>query len=402
MKSILVLLLLTSYSLFSQTKDEIINKFLNFVESKKNIHFSIIETTDDEAKGISSHTANCSFFKAAEDTITGFYYYIQTGSGTYIYNKNEYLEYYPEIYGFKTVKTVSKKKNPEKFQKQEFEMGGQKVYANPLPMSSIFWDASIAGHYSELKKEKNTKQWIVLQDTAIGCNLCQRIMYETRFIYEGDTSKAYAVYSFDYETGMLIYYKVWMPVQQREELYMNFVYDKPKAEKLITRNAFPKGTKFAEKPKEIEKKQKTLLKVGQKAPEWELMNLDDKKVSLQGLSGTPVFLVFTEIGCVPCMMAIPIFIELVKEYPAVKFISIYSKDKKDALVKLKAKKEMNYDILYNSSNDDAKKTHDEYHINGYPSYYLIDGNGIIKYKGSGYGDGMKKYWVEEIEKVIKQ
>ena len=402
MKTTLVLLLLTSFSLFSQTKYEIISKFINFVESKKIIQYSVVHTMNDEANGKSSRTANCTFIKAPEDTVTGYYYYGQSGSIKQIYNSKEILRFSPEEYGFKTVEVISKKNQPKAFQMQEIDMNGKKFYPPSRPKSSMFWGASIAKHYFELKKEEDTKKWVVLTDTTLGTYICQRIRSEEPFIYEGDTSSSIATFCFEKTTGMLVYYKIWMPIQQHDELYLNLVYDKPEAYKLITRNAFPKGTKFSEKPIDIAKKQKTLLKVGQMAPDWELMNLDDNKVSLKKLKGRAVFLIFSDIRCMPCMMAIPTLNELVDEYPTIKIVSVYASDNKEALIKLKAKKSMKYDILYNSSKDDAQKTSKDYHINGVPTFYLIDKKGIIRYVGSGYGDGIKDDWIKEIEKVLIQ
>jgi peroxiredoxin len=402
MKTTIVLLLLTSFSMFAQTKDEIITRFLGLVESKKIIQYSVVQTMNDEANGKSSRTANCAFIKAPKDTVTGYYYYVQSGSFKQIYNSKGILRFSPEEYGFKTVEVISKKNQPKAFQIQEIEMNGQKFYAPTRPKSLIFWSASIAGHYFELKTEKDTKKWVVLPDTNIDSYHCQRIRYEEPFIYEGDTSSSNATFCFDKITGILVYTKVWMPIQERDEIYLNFVYDKPEAYKLITRNAFPKGTKFTEKPIDIAKKEKTLLKVGQKAPDWELMNLDDKKISLKELNSKPVFLIFSDIGCMPCMMAIPKFNELVSEYPAIKIVSVFAKDKREALIKLKEKKNMSYDILYNHSKDDALKISKAYHINGVPTYYLIDKKGIIRYVDSGYGDGIKDDWIKEIEKVLIQ
>lgn len=206
-KFILVFFLFASCTLFSQTKDEIIKKFLNFVDSKQIIQYSILLNWDDESKGITNYSANCTFKKANHQCFT----------------MHQFL-------------------------------------------------------------------------------------------------------------GIIIPSKTAQKsLRQSEELYFNFAYDNPKANILMARKAFPKGTIFSENPKEIRKEQKLI---------------------------------------------------------------------QEALIKLVDKRKIDYEILCNTNNYNAKTINKNYHINGYPSYYLIDKKGIIRYSSSGYGDGVKQDWVKEIKKVI--
>jgi thiol-disulfide isomerase/thioredoxin len=173
----------------------------------------------------------------------------------------------------------------------------------------------------------------------------------------------------------------------------NYVFDK--AESIsFTRAYFPAGYKFDENPKQIEGKK---LAGGQRVPDFDLPSLAGKNISLSSLAGKPAFLVFSEIGCPPCMQSIPAINDIMKKYHGISFIAIYPRDKKEFLEKMAKSKNIKYDILYNSS-----QTGKDYYINGYPSFFLIDSQGKLTYSSTGYGDNSEKKWEEEFNKLINE
>jgi peroxiredoxin len=163
---------------------------------------------------------------------------------------------------------------------------------------------------------------------------------------------------------------------------------------LFARDFFPASYKFEEHPREVEAKK---LEMGVKVPDFDLPALSGKNICLSSLAGKPAFLIFSEIGCVPCMLSIPRINDLMKKYSNINFVSIYPKDKKESLEKMAKSKNIIFDILYNSS-----QTGKDYYISGYPSFFLIDSKGRLRYKTSGYGDNSEKKWEEEFNKLINE
>ncbi|MCX6156232.1 MAG: TlpA disulfide reductase family protein [Candidatus Kapabacteria bacterium] len=135
---------------------------------------------------------------------------------------------------------------------------------------------------------------------------------------------------------------------------------------------------------------------GKVAPDFNHKTIYDKEISIKDYKGTPIIMIFSEIGCAPCMIALPDLNEITKKYKNIKVISVYPKDKREIIKKHVTKNKILYDII-DKSEDLAKN----YCISGYPTFFIIDKNGILNYIQSGYGDGMKEILEKEIEKVLK-
>src|SRR5690606_34053099 len=105
--------------------NEIIDKFINAVKSKDIIEYSTVINMNDESKGLTVLKGKCIIKNVPSDTIIGAFYNFTSDKSTTIYSGDEYLNYYPEIYGDKTVKLLLKSNKPEDFSEQKFEMNGQ-------------------------------------------------------------------------------------------------------------------------------------------------------------------------------------------------------------------------------------------------------------------------------------
>ena len=267
-----------------------------------------------------------------KDSIIGAFYNFHSEKNTDIYNGVQYLDYSPEYYGEKIVKLLLKAKKSEEFYEQKFQMNGQ-------------------------------------------------------------TELFYILVAFDKSSNFPVYFLKYYTTQQMEVFYTDYNFETNINNDLFTRKYFPADYEFLENPKAIWDKK---LEIGIVAPDWTLKSIYDKEIKLKDLRGTPVLLIFSEIWCVPCMLANPDLNEITKSNKNIKVISIYPRDKRESLKKLVKSKKIIYDILDNSA--DVGKA---YLINWYPTFMIIDKDGILKYNSAGYGEETKKKLEVEIEKIIK-
>jgi peroxiredoxin len=133
---------------------------------------------------------------------------------------------------------------------------------------------------------------------------------------------------------------------------------------------------------------------GTQAPAWEFPSLTGQKVSLAGLTGKLVLVDFFYKSCYPCMQAMPSLEKLSRKYgpKGLEVVGIDGIDAKEDLKEFLAKRGVTYTVLLGS-----KEIAKEYHVSGYPTMYLIDGNGKILHCQQGFGEGVESL----IEAVIQ-
>jgi thiol-disulfide isomerase/thioredoxin len=401
MKIIISYLLLLFLASCAPDKNEIINNFIKAVENKDIIQYSTTFTFNDISKGPTTIIGKCTIKLEPKDSLIGAYYNLKSNQNIYIYSGDEYLEYEPEYYGDSVIDVTSRSKESKDFT-SEIVMKGQKVRTLPKPKCLAIYEATLAELIHNLNELKDTVPCKILTDTIIRGHDCRHLLFidKDTIINNG---KEYDSYTFDFDkkSNMLVYYRYYVTSQKMDATQEtvieldDFSFNNKDALKLLSRKAFLDGYKFIENAPRIKKKD-VFLKKGTQAFTWELPSINDKVISLEELRVKPVFLIFSEIGCVPCMWAIPDLNDIAKEYKGMTILGIYPRDSKEELKKYAQKKEIAYDILYNSK-DVATK----YGVTGYPTYFLIDKKGIIRYSGCGYGEGMKKEWEKEIKKVLK-
>lgn len=141
-----------------------------------------------------------------------------------------------------------------------------------------------------------------------------------------------------------------------------------------------------------------LLPENSLAPEWDLISLNDKVVSLNKLKGQLVLIDFFYKSCQPCMLALPKLQALHEKFKdrGLNVIGIdpFDKDKDDLSAFLK-KRGVNYTILLSERSLASK-----YNIPGYPTLYLIDRTGKIVYSQTGYSENMEGILEELIIKHL--
>lgn len=130
------------------------------------------------------------------------------------------------------------------------------------------------------------------------------------------------------------------------------------------------------------------LMIGKPAPEIESTTLDGKKAKLSDLRGKVVVLDFWATWCGPCRAMIPHERELVerlKDKPFV-LVSISADAEKETLTKFLEKTPMPWLHWHNGDKGGAM---DSYNIEAFPTIFVLDDKGVIRYKGVR-GEAMDK------------
>ena len=132
------------------------------------------------------------------------------------------------------------------------------------------------------------------------------------------------------------------------------------------------------------------------APAFELTDIHGKKYNLAELSGKIVVLNFWFIECKPCVQEIPDLNDLVKTYEkeGVVFIALGLNDAAKITAFLK-KTPFAYNMVPNAG-DTAK----QYGVEGFPTSFVIDQKGIIKYVSLGVSPQNKANLAAEIAKLL--
>lgn len=131
-------------------------------------------------------------------------------------------------------------------------------------------------------------------------------------------------------------------------------------------------------------------------PEFSILDLDGKNVDLADLEGKVVVLNFWYVSCKPCIKEMPELNELVEKYAGkgVVFLA-FSTDKTAAVQQFLTQKTFNYRIIPRSRNI-AKK----FGVFGYPSHYVIDKKGLVRFYQLSYSPGTGSRIDFEISKYL--
>lgn len=162
----------------------------------------------------------------------------------------------------------------------------------------------------------------------------------------------------------------------------------------------------------LENLSKTLTRdmVKEQAPGFTLTDVNGKQVSLQDLRGKIVVLDFWATWCAPCKASFPAMQMAVNKYkadPNVKFLFIHTWERgtetptKDAADYIKGKK-YTFDVLMDLKDAQTKenKVVSSYKVNGIPAKFVIDAQGNIRFKLTGF-DGSDEAAVDELSMMIE-
>jgi peroxiredoxin len=152
-------------------------------------------------------------------------------------------------------------------------------------------------------------------------------------------------------------------------------------------------------PKEQPKEQSALLASGAVAPDWSLYTAEGKKVSLTEMKGKVVLLDFFFIGCEGCMRSLKPLNKLHEKYKNqnVAMVSMTYRDSKKSVIEFKKNYNIKYPI-YVDAGDVVKL----YHVEGFPTFYLINKEGKIANVIVGYSDDFEEKVTSIIDDLLKK
>lgn len=397
MKKVICVSFFAALLTYTSIASEAVQSFVKAAKTTKFFQYSINFKINDESKETLEIIGKCAFAMEPSDTAIGAYYNLESKESKFIYSGSEFLEYYPEIWGEKIVNLFTRENQPDAFTEQVFEMNGQKLVAPSQLKSSLLYSYSVVELMNDLIELDSLKHLISLPDTIINGYDTRRVKFIIKdTIIDKERYLFYYSVAFDKKSNFPVYYLKYSTSQQNEVYFSDYDFNPAGKDILFTRKAFPADYKFVEKPEQIVKAEEKELDTNTIAPDWTLSTINDKEIKCKDLKGSVILLEFSEIGCAPCTIAIPDINKIAAKYKDLNVISVYPLDKKEALKKYVVKKKIEYNICCN-----AKDVSKSYHVSGYPSFFLIDDKGIIKFVQIGYGDGTRKEIEKEIEKLLK-
>jgi thiol-disulfide isomerase/thioredoxin len=145
------------------------------------------------------------------------------------------------------------------------------------------------------------------------------------------------------------------------------------------------------------------------APAFDLKDMSGNKVALASLKGKVVVIDFWANWCEPCKMAFPGMQAAINKYkgdPDVKFIFIDTWEIGDGYIrdtkKYMAENKYDFDVLFDEVASDGRlsKVRIKYGIDSLPTKIVIDKNGNIRFKVSGYS-GSSQALVDELTSMIE-
>jgi thiol-disulfide isomerase/thioredoxin len=156
------------------------------------------------------------------------------------------------------------------------------------------------------------------------------------------------------------------------------------------------------------------LAIGKTPPDIKGEDLDGKKMRLADFRGKVVLLTFWGSWCVPCMSDVPHQRSLAKRFEGKPFaiVGINTDKNRGAARKVCAKEGMAWRSFWDGG-DTAGPIANEWNVQEWPTLYLIDGKGVIRYKGDrlrgiGIRDGKDgkpeqfRYLDEAVDALVKE
>ena len=168
--------------------------------------------------------------------------------------------------------------------------------------------------------------------------------------------------------------------------------------------AYNKHLAGLEKEAAIKFKEELVAKmIEEDAPDFRLVNLEGKEVSLEDMKGKVVVLDFWATWCGPCKASFPGMQKMVNQYKdsdqvAFLFIDTWErgKNKEKDVTDFISKNEYTFNVLM----DKEDKIVAKYKVEGIPTKFVLDGNGKIRFKSVGYG-GNNEALITEMNLMIE-
>jgi peroxiredoxin len=136
------------------------------------------------------------------------------------------------------------------------------------------------------------------------------------------------------------------------------------------------------------------------APDFSVTTSEGEYISLEDLRGKVVLLDFWGTWCPPCVESVPALRDMYRKYAKEKsfmMISISVHDEEDKWRAFTAKNQMVWPQYF----DRDSKVQRAFSVNGFPTYVLIDHEGIVRFRASGTNFEREAELNDAIHKQIK-
>ena len=137
--------------------------------------------------------------------------------------------------------------------------------------------------------------------------------------------------------------------------------------------------------------------LNENSPSFALVNLEGKKVDIAELKGKVVVVDFWATWCGPCIASFPGMQKMVNKYkdnPDVKFVFVDTWETKEEKVKnaqeFISSNKYTFDVLMDNDN----KVVEQFKVDGIPTKFVIDKNGVIRFKSVGFSGSDDKLIAE--------
>ena len=214
----------------------------------------------------------------------------------------------------------------------------------------------------------------------------------------GDTNSKYEIW-IDKSTDLPFKSRIEMSDQISVETISNVSLNKIKIEDFKASNYFQPDYKLVAYG-EGNKKQKENSLIGKKAPNWALVDTNNKPLSLNALKSKVVMIQFTSVSCGPCRASIPFLNKLTSAYNKKDFDFVAIECTANSLRALQFyqnKNAINYKFLKST-----KAVLKDYEIVSFPMFFILDKNRVIKKTINGYGQTTTDKEIRDtIDKLLK-
>ena len=135
------------------------------------------------------------------------------------------------------------------------------------------------------------------------------------------------------------------------------------------------------------------------APKFSFTTHDNQRISNAALRGKVVLLDFWGTWCPPCRESVPILRDLNKKYSgkAFQLVGVSSDDDEDVWKTFIQAQHMDWPDYIDLS-DEVQKA---FKIDSYPTFIVLDKDGVIRFRQSGVGEGTAGELTDAINKALK-